>query len=199
MLKNKLKIHFGKISIILLAVCVALVAVDLLTKFFEEKYSWNFIVIPNFIEVESGIRNSGAAFSFLAESAWGQAFLISLSSVMAVALIAVFLFLPDKFVILKVAIAMVVAGAVGNLVDRIMFREVRDFVWMNLFGNFACCNFADFWIVLGAILAAMDLLFFNEYAVIPLTKKAKAAQKEREERAKEQAEDDGNSGSHDGE
>lgn len=187
MLKDKLKIRFSVTDLVYIAVCAALVAADLLTKFFEEAYGWEFVVIPKFIEVESGVRNSGAAFSFLANNSWGQAFLITLTVVMLAVLVAVFLFLPKRFAVMKTAVAMVVAGALGNLVDRIMLREVRDFVWMNLFGKFACCNFADFWIVLGAVLAAVDLLFLNDYAVFPLTKKAKAAQKAREEKESEGA------------
>jgi hypothetical protein len=44
--------------------------------------------------------------------------------------------------------------------------------------SWACCNFADFWIVFGIIIAAIDMLFLNEWAVIPLTKKARMAQAE---------------------
>ena len=71
--------------------------------------------------------------------------------------------------------------------DRIALYEVRDWFGLNIFGSMAFCNFADFWIVLGAILAVIDLMFLNEYAVFPLTKTAKAAQqakKEEEERKK---------------
>ena len=48
------------------------------------------------------------------------------------------------------------------------------------------CNLADFWIVIGVALAVVDLMFLNEWAVIPLTKKAKAAQAAR--KAQEEAE-----------
>ena len=48
---KKLKINIGWKSLVLIGVCVVLVLIDLLTKIFEEKYNWNFTVIPNFIEV----------------------------------------------------------------------------------------------------------------------------------------------------
>lgn len=74
---------------------------------------------------------------------------------------------------------MIIAGAVGNLIDRIAYRSVRDFVELNMFGNMVACNFADFWIVIGTVIAVIDMLFINELSVFPLTKKAKEAQAKR--------------------
>lgn len=177
---KKLKVNIGWKSLLLVGVCVVLVLVDILTKIFEEKDKWNFTVIPGLIEVESGSRNPGCAFSFLANAEWGQSFLIAMTFIMLIALVLLFIFLPERFTILKVAISMIVAGAVGNLVDRIAFREVRDFVGINMFGSMVSCNFADFWIVIGTVLAVIDILFLNEWALIPLTKRAKAAQAKNE-------------------
>ena len=178
---KKLKVHIGWKSLILIGVCVALVLVDLLTKIFEEKNGWSFTVIPNFIEVESGSRNPGCAFSFLANASWGQTFLIVMTFFMLAALFVVFIFMPERLLILKIAVSMITAGAIGNLIDRIAFREVRDFVGLNMFGNMVSCNFADFWIVLGTVVAVVDLLFLNEWALFPLTKKAKEAQASKKE------------------
>ena len=186
---KKLKIQFGLVTIILIAVFATLLALDLMLKSFEVKYDWNFTVIPNFIWVESGVPNYGAAFSFLADTAWGRIFLIVLSCIMLVAVVVFFIFLPERFVVLKTALTMIGAGALGNLIDRFSFGYVRDFIWMKIFfGKEACCNFADFCIVLGVILAIADILFFNEWAVFPLTKRAKArvaARENREEQGKE--------------
>ena len=181
---KKLKVNIGWKSIVLIAVGVVLVLVDLLTKIFEERDGWNFKVIPNFIEVESGSRNPGCAFSFLSEAAWGQTFLIVMTFILLIVLIALFIFLPERFTFMKVAICLITAGAVGNLIDRIAYREVRDFVEINMFGSMVSCNFADFWIVIGTILAIVDIMFLNEWALIPLTKRAKAAQAEQAEEQK---------------
>lgn len=188
--KFKLKIHFGKASAVLLAVFAVLLATDLILKFCEEKYGWNFTVIPKFIWVESGSHNYGAAFSFLSNTEWGRIFFIVLTFIMLIVMIAAFLLLPEKQVGLKVALVMIASGALGNLIDRLAFGYVRDFVWMNIFGNWACCNFADFWIVLGVVWAVVDMLFLNEWAVLPLTKTAREAAKKRE-LAEKQKNDDG--------
>lgn len=175
------KPEFGKKSIIFTAVAVLLTAADLISKYLEEKFHpWELKIIPGVVELSSGYRNPGCAFSFLADRPEvGQPILIAVTFVMLAVLIALFIFLPEKFTLLKFAIAMVAAGAVGNLVDRIMFFEVRDWFGLWMLG-LTYCNLADFWIVIGTVIAAVDLLFLNEWAVIPLTKRAKAAQAERE-------------------
>lgn len=180
---KKLRVHIGLKSIILAGVCIVLILIDLLTKIFEERYNWNFIVIPNFIEVEGGSvhRNPGCAFSFLANASWGQGFLIAMTFILLAVLIAVYIFLPERFTLIKVALSMIIAGAIGNLIDRLAYRQVRDFVGVNMFGNMVFCNFADFWITFGTALAILDIMFINEFALFPLTKKAKAAQAKHKE------------------
>ena len=186
--KFKLKVHFGKVSAILIAVFAVLLTTDLVLKFCEEKYNWNFTVIPKLIWVESGSHNYGAAFSFLSDTEWGRIFFIVLTFIMLGVMVAAFLLLPERFVGFKTALAMLASGALGNLIDRLAFGYVRDFVWVNIFGNWACCNFADFWIVFGVIWAVIDIMFLNEWAVLPLTKSAREAAKKRELAEKEKAE-----------
>lgn len=193
MLKGKLKPHFGKLSIILIAVAVALVAADLLTKFFEEEYLWNAVIIPNFIKIESGHRNFGCAFSFLNDNPQvGQPILITFIFILLAALIFLFICMPKRFVVMRVAITIIIAGALGNLYDRLFVihpvvgvGNVRDWFGINMFGHMTYCNLADFWITIGVALAIVDLLFFNEYSVFPLTKKARAAQKARRQKEDE--------------
>lgn len=187
---KKLKVNIGLKSIILIGVCIALILVDLLTKIYEERYDWNFKVIPGFIEVEGGHRNPGCAFSFLADASWGQGFLIAMTFILLIALFAVYIFLPERFTVLKVALSFIVAGAIGNLIDRIAYLEVRDFVGVRMFSGFVYCNFADFWITFGTALAIIDIMFLNEWALIPLTKKAKEAQAKKNEEEKLNAADE---------
>lgn len=184
MLKPKYRPNFSVKAAILLAVCAVLVAADLLTKHFEEADGWFLVIIPGWIQLVGGVRNQGCAFSFLNDKPEiGQPVLITLTCLMLVFLVLLFLFLQDKNIVLKIAVSVVIAGAVGNLVDRFMLREVRDFIGLNMLfnGNLVYCNLADFYIVIGAVLAVIDLLFLNEWAVFPLTKRAKEAQAKRRE------------------
>lgn len=186
--KIKLKPHFGVTSAILIGVVILLIAADLLTKYFEVKYLWDCEIIPGVVQIQStykyGHFNVAAAFGGLNI---GQPALITLTFVLLALLVAAFIFLPERFTVLKTAIAIVIAGAIGNLVDRLALGGVRDWFGLWMFGM-TYCNLADFWIVIGVILAVIDLLFLNEWALIPLTKKAKVAQKARKaEEAEEKA------------
>lgn len=181
----KLKISFGISGLILVAVFAVLLTVDLVLKYCAVKYVWNFTVIPGVIEVVPVQYNTGAAFSFLNDKTWAQIFFIVITFVMLALMIFAFLFIPKRFVVLKTAIVLIAVGALGNLVDRLAFRCVRDFVDVWIFGSIACCNFADFWIVFGVIIAVVDMLFLNEWAAFPLTKSAKLAQQNRKNAERE--------------
>ncbi len=178
--KFKLKPHFGKVSIILIVVAAVLIVADLLTKHFADIYRWEHIIIPGFAEIQGGHHNTAAAFGGFDI---GQPALIVLTFILLAFLVFAFICLPEKRVILKTAIAIVIAGAIGNLVDRIWFSAinggagyVRDWFGLWIFVGILYCNFADFYIVIGVALVAASLLFFDEWAVFPLTKSAKAAQ-----------------------
>lgn len=189
---KKLKVNIGWRSLLLIGVAVALVIADLLTKYFAKKDLWDLIIIPGFVEIDASVPNNpGCAFSFLNEHPEiGQPLLITVTFVLLAALIFAFIVLPERFMVLKVAITLVSAGAIGNLVDRLMYRSVRDFFGLNMFGM-VYCNFADFFIVIGTVLAVIDLLFLNEWALVPLTKRAKEAQAEHKDKPGEEGKSDG--------
>ena len=107
---------------------------------------------------------------------------------------------------LRWCLVFVVAGGVGNLIDRLLFQVwmengggVRDMVMLDFgplfdqwFGwnitwlNFGVCNFADFFIVGGAIALIVCFLFFDTDAFLPLGKyKALAMEAEARENAKQ--------------
>lgn len=183
MSKNKLKPQFGKISIILIVVGVVLTGADILTKYLEEAFHWNATIIPGFMEISNNVHNPGCAFSVLNDHPEiGQPLFITATVIMVILLVVCFIFLPDRHTLLKTSIAVLFAGAVGNLYDRIFMPfYVRDWFGISMFGNMTYCNLADFCVVVGAVLAVVSLLFVDLWAVFPLTKSAKAAQAERKE------------------
>lgn len=91
---------------------------------------------------------------------------------------------------LNTSLVFVVSGGVGNLIDRVYYRVwetngafgVRDMVDLSRFG-FAVCNFADFFISIGAVMLVLSLLFFDTDAIFPATKKYKTLAKEAEAKA----------------
>jgi signal peptidase II len=61
---------------------------------------------------------------------------------------------------LALAIAMIIGGALGNVVDRVLYGAVADFVLLHAFGyNWYVFNLADTAIVLGVALMAWDVIF----------------------------------------
>ena len=107
------------------------------------------------------VHNTGAAFSFLADAGgWQRAFFIVLSSVVSVVLIAWLRRLPPASRLLGVALALVLGGAVGNLVDRVAYGYVIDFVDLHAGGwHWPAFNVADSAISCGVVLLLVDGLF----------------------------------------
>ncbi len=178
---EKLKPHVKYKSWILVGVFALLIFLDLLFKYLEERFAWSCVIIKGWVEIKGGITNPGCAFSFLDENPQiGQPILITVTIVLLAVLVFLFIVMKEKYMITKTSIAIIAAGAVGNLVDRLMLGCVRDWFGLNIFG-LVYCNFADFFIVIGAVLVVIDILFLEEWSVWPLPKKAKEGAKLREE------------------
>lgn len=93
------------------------------------------------------VRNTGAAFSILTEHTW----ILALVSLVVSILLAVLLIkkvFPHPFAM--VSLCLVLAGAVGNLIDRAFLGYVTD-MFQTLFINFAVFNVADICVVCGGI------------------------------------------------
>lgn len=107
------------------------------------------------------MKNAGGAFSFLAEKSWGIFVLAGISVVVSILLLIALYRLRAKNVPwIRFALALLVAGTIGNMIDRIRTRYVVDYL-MFQFGSytFPVFNLADMCIVCGSILLAILLLF----------------------------------------
>ena len=103
-------------------------------------------------------RNTGAGFSILAGHTWLLTVISAVLSVLlALALWKNFFRRPAG----KTALALLLAGAVGNLIDRAVFGGVTD-MFRTLFISFPVFNVADICVTAGGILAAVYYLFFYE-------------------------------------
>ena len=102
-------------------------------------------------------RNTGAAFSFLAsESGWQRFFFIGIASA-ASALIVYLLRKHANERWFSLALSLVLGGALGNLIDRVRFGYVVDFLDFYYAGwHFPAFNVADSAITVGAALLIVD-------------------------------------------
>ena len=148
-----------------LVVALAIIAADQLTKWaiIEWVSLYEKVPLNSFINLTHQ-RNTGAAFSFLADAGgWQRWFFVTLSAVVSCVIVVWLWRIRDQGqTVLAAGLALVLGGAVGNLIDRIMLGYVTDFiqVW---FGNWAfpSFNIADAGITVGAALLIIDALFFS--------------------------------------
>ncbi len=144
-----------KVKLVLLiyfAVIVAVIVADQLTKM--KLYGQSFSVIGDFLWVESSF-NTGAAFSFMSGAVWFFIVVSALSSG-----VMIYLLISNKWglsIFNKVAISLILGGAIGNLIDRIMLGGVRDFIYLKSI-NFAIFNVADMAVTIGGILLVIGLI-----------------------------------------
>ncbi|MDD2392789.1 MAG: signal peptidase II [Eubacteriales bacterium] len=107
------------------------------------------VVVDNFIYISHRI-NRGAAWSILADKDWGIYVLASISFIASCLMI--YLILRSGNRRFKAVVSVICAGSVGNLIDRVLFKGVTDFLELH-FGNyvFPTFNVADSLIVCGTI------------------------------------------------
>lgn len=142
------------VSIIVFIIIVSLDQISKALIFGTEARS----IIGNMLWFQSE-KNTGAAFSMLSGN---NIFFIIFSSVLCV--IFIYLLFSKKIFVSrleKISIAIILGGAVSNLIDRILFTYVRDFIYLK-FINFAVFNIADMAITVGAILLIISILFFQK-------------------------------------
>lgn len=172
-----------------------LLLIDMVTKIVADAYFTAhpgvIKVIPGWIELTISY-NRGISFSWFENATMEQKFALVASTAVLFVIFAIVYFKADKRrTWMRWALVFIVAGGVGNLIDRAYYQVwdpnsypagVRDMVALNMLFAFPVCNFADFFIVGGAIALMLSLLFFDGGAIFPLTKKYKALAKEEVEK-----------------
>lgn len=159
------------------AIIVGGLLLDLISKSIIEhtmELGQSVTVIPKLLNFSYTI-NKRAAFSFdfglsnvLGEK--GVIIFFIIVTVIAVGFFGYLLFkAPKKGMLFRISFALIIAGALGNMFDRIFCEGVRDFIQieylgLELFGSntFAIFNIADSCVVVGAILLVVFYIFFDE-------------------------------------
>lgn len=105
--------------------------------------------------------NTGAAFSFLSGAGdWHRWFFTGFSTLMSCVLVVWLMRTPTSARLQLVAISLILAGAVGNLIDRVLLGHVIDFIDVYYAHyHWPVFNLADSAICLGAFLLLVDMCF----------------------------------------
>ena len=127
------------------------------------------------------VENTGAAFSILEGK---QIFLIIITSVVIVGMIFMLLTKRVKSKPVIWSIALIIAGGIGNLIDRIFNGFVVDFVDVRII-RFAVFNFADICAVVGAALLILFIVI-DEIKAAASRKKADKTEENQTESTDEQ-------------
>ena len=146
------------ITVISLISAAVLILIDLCTKSWAVSTLKNGTVIPlieNVFEFRY-TENHGVAFSMLQGQRW---LFIPLTILVALGIVVVLFRSPlRKKWLFCVTCVLIFAGAVGNLIDRIAYGYVIDFLYFRLI-DFPIFNFADCCVVVGSILMFLFVLF----------------------------------------
>lgn len=131
-----------------------IIVVDQATKYWAE-HILRYDVIPVFGWFDfSLVHNTGAAFGFLNRAGgWQHVFFVTLAVVVSVVLIMMTSKLKSHERHLAIAYALIIAGASGNAIDRIIYQYVVDFIhWFYQDWHYPHFNVADISIFFGAFL-----------------------------------------------
>ena len=133
-------------------IVTSVILLDQITKFFALRFLQLNTPVPlikNFLNLTL-VYNRGAAFGFFQN----QLFLFVLVSLFAIGLILYNL--KTNSIILKLSLSLILGGAIGNLIDRLHFGFVVDFLDLRIWPVF---NIADSVITVAALVLSWELLF----------------------------------------
>lgn len=147
-----------------LSIVGGIVVLDQITKVYIEN-SFDLFqkieVIENIFSI-THVRNKGAAFGLLSsfDSSFVPVFFILASFTAMGVILYLYKNLPEKRYIPQIALSLIFAGALGNLIDRLRIGEVIDFLDFHWYQyHWPSFNIADSSITVGVIIFILNLLF----------------------------------------
>lgn len=137
-------------------IAAAVIVLDQASKFFiENTFSLTDSVafIPGIIDFVF-VKNTGAAFSVLAKHTW---ILAILSVVFSIAILIYLIKEQPKDRLIGVCCGLILGGAIGNGIDRMLRGYVVDFIELTFF-RFPVFNIADIAITVGGVIAVLIVM-----------------------------------------
>lgn len=144
-------------------VAIAVLAADQLSKFAVDRYTPRGsleVVIPGLLNLVH-TNNPGVAFGLFADShvPWRAPLLIFFAAVVIALIVWMLATGRAGGAMGSYGLALILGGAVGNVVDRVFHRSVTDFIDLHLGAyHWYTFNVADSAIVIGAVLVILELL-----------------------------------------
>lgn len=146
----------------MIIVSVFVLAADIISKYLVKRGLEPYESIPvirNIFHI-TYVQNTGAAFSILK----GKTFLFTtVSFVVILGIIFILIKYPIKRKIFGIVMGLILGGAIGNLIDRVRYGYVVDFLDFRIWPVF---NIADCAIVIGVIVLVYLITFDSEFQSI---------------------------------
>lgn len=131
---------------------IIIIVIDFVVKIFALNNLDSITLIPDFFYLTLA-KNTGAAFSILSNSTWIFIFV----AVVVVYFISKYLKSSDINGLQSISYALLLGGIIGNLIDRIIYGYVIDYLSFVFFGYyFPIFNIADICITIGVCLLIID-------------------------------------------
>jgi len=146
-------------KILLLVSTVSLVLDQLSKAYIDRTFNLyqSLVVIENFFNI-TYVRNQGAAFGIFSDSSLRIPFFISIAVVASVIILWIIHRLNDEQKLFGFGLSLIFSGAIGNLIDRIRFGEVIDFIDVHWYQHhWPAFNVADSAISVGVALLLLDM------------------------------------------
>ncbi len=104
------------------------------------------------------VHNTGAAFGFLSTAGgWQKFFFISIAALATIVIVLMLIKIPRRDWFMQVSLSLILGGALGNLVDRLIHGHVIDFIDFYVGSwHFWTFNVADAAISIGAVMLVLD-------------------------------------------
>ena len=135
-------------------ISAGIVMLDRLSKYFL--MDADSVLIPGLLSL-TGTRNTGAAFSLFSDSAW----VLPLVTALLTLAVAIYIIKTRPKGLMGAALAVLLGGAAGNLIDRLSLGYVIDFIELS-FIRFPIFNLADIAVVSGCLLAGLAIMLAKE-------------------------------------
>jgi len=148
------------------AITIPVILLDQATKLFVQAHMAlyeSIAIIPNYLDITYTL-NPGAAFSMLADApVWVRTMFLLSMACAAIVVLTVIIVRAERVSISSVAFALILGGAIGNLIDRAIRGRVIDFLRAHYYDlNYPIFNVADSAISIGVALIILTAFFGSD-------------------------------------
>jgi signal peptidase II len=156
-----------------LLVSLAIIVLDQWTKWLIEAHLPHHVaqpIVPGFLNL-THVRNTGVAFGLFASNGMNASWLLTALGLVALAAVSMYFgFASPRDRALLIALALVVGGAIGNLIDRVASGAVTDFIDVYVgIHHWPSFNVADAAISIGIVLMAVDSIWSRKAATAAIS------------------------------